>query len=361
MGSSYRSTTEGIHHRIFEFSRTALIRIFASPYATVCDLFCGTVPDEAKWDAAQIGHYIGIDVTSSGISQVREAWESRRKTYTSEFLELDPCIEDIGPLLQGRSNVADIVCCMQHLQLCFQTEEKGRKLMQNVASLLKPGGYFIGICPDSSTIWAKYQKNIEAYHNRSGSMKPNIVPIRSENYTITFEVEEEKFPFFGKKYQIRFANESAAETHYLVHFASLLRLGREVGLDYIEIQNLNDFYDDNRAKFAGMLLDTCPSLFDSRGKLIPKTYDVLGLYTTFIFQKSDPDVAPPLMTPVQQDEIHTIDETLQREMQGALWIEEKNTQTQASSSSASIGLGKISEQKGILGPGPAQLRFSEPM
>lgn len=83
-------------------------------------------------------------------------------------------------------------------------------------------------------------------------MKANSVPscIRSENYIITFEVEEEKyktshtpykvvfslqimlsqmpmiarFPFFGKKYQIKFANEITSETHCLVHFASLIRL-----------------------------------------------------------------------------------------------------------------------------------------
>jgi mRNA (guanine-N7-)-methyltransferase len=42
---------------------------------------------------------------------------------------------------------------------------------------------------------AKYQKNVEAYHNKSSSMKPNIGPncIRSESYMITFEVEEEKY------------------------------------------------------------------------------------------------------------------------------------------------------------------------
>lgn len=86
-------------------------------------------------------------------------------------------------------------------------------------------------------------------------MKPNLVPncIRSENYMITFEVEEEKyvkmsstlffllninrtaefiyymviyrFPFFGKKYQLKFANDAFAETHCLVHFPSLIRLG----------------------------------------------------------------------------------------------------------------------------------------
>lgn len=40
-----------------------------------------------------------------------------------------------------------------YLQLCFETEEKARRLLHNVSSLLKPGGYFLGICPDSSTIW----------------------------------------------------------------------------------------------------------------------------------------------------------------------------------------------------------------
>ena len=32
------------------------------------------------------------DVATSGVNEVREAWESRRKAYTSEFLEFDPCI-----------------------------------------------------------------------------------------------------------------------------------------------------------------------------------------------------------------------------------------------------------------------------
>lgn len=45
---------------------------------------------------------------------------------------------------------------------------------------------------------AKYQKNVEAYHNRSGGTKPNVFPnyIRSESYMITFEVEEEKWAIF---------------------------------------------------------------------------------------------------------------------------------------------------------------------
>ncbi|KAG8380592.1 hypothetical protein BUALT_Bualt06G0031500 [Buddleja alternifolia] len=353
------------HHRLIEFVKTALINIFVSPYATVCDLYCGKVADEEKWDEAQIGHYIGIDVATSGVSEVREAWESQRKAYTSEFLEFDPCIDDVDLHWKNKENQADIVFCMQHLPLCVETEEKVKRLLHNVSSLLKPGGYFLGITPDSSTIWAKYQKNVEAYHNRGSGMKPNIVPncIRSESYMITFEVEEEKFPFFGKKYQLKFANDMSAETHCLVHFPSLIRLAREAGLEYVEIQNLTEFYDDNRGQLAGMLMDAGHNLVDPRGRLLPRSYDVLGLYTTFIFQKPDPDIAPPLMTPLLEDASHTNDEAndgwvpsmAQRDWQGVGRREdEKSVQPESSS-----GLGKITEQKGILGPGPAELRFPE--
>jgi hypothetical protein len=107
------------------------------------------------------------------------------------------------------------------------------------------------------------------------------------------------------------------------------RLAREAGLEYVEIQNLTEFYDDNRfadlsflieflenlwkelksewylhfkftlcyvfchccwnliihspylvlpkrAQFAGMLMNSGPNLVDPRGRLLPRSYDVLG-------------------------------------------------------------------------------------
>ncbi|KAJ8551456.1 hypothetical protein K7X08_021471 [Anisodus acutangulus] len=346
---------ESTHHRLLDFVKTLLINIFVSPYATVCEMYCGKVPDVDKWDEAQIGHYIGIDVATLGANEVKEAWESQRKAYTSEFIELDPCIEDIDSYWKDKEKQADIVFCMHNLHACFDSEEKARRLLHNVSSLLRPGGYFLGITPDSSTIWAKYQKNVEAYHNRSGGMKPSIVPncIRSENYMITFEVEEEKFPFFGKKYQLKFASDISAETQCLVHFPSLLRLAREAGLESTEIQNLTDFYDDNRAQFLGMLQDAGHNFIDPRGRLLPRSYDVLSLYTTFIFQKPDPDITPPLTTPFLPVGSHNLDEM---EWQVILWNEEEEKNGQTDSS---VGLGKITEQKGILGPGPAEFRFPE--
>ncbi|XP_048421267.1 mRNA cap guanine-N7 methyltransferase 2-like, partial [Pyrus x bretschneideri] len=279
------------------------------------------------------------------------------ESSTSLLLHQITHSEDVEMHLKDKANTADLVCCLQNLQMCFQTEERARKLLLNVSSLLKPGGYFFGITPDSSTIWAKYQKNVEAYHNRSGGMKPNIVPncIRSENYTITFEVEEEKFPIFGKKYQLKFANDISPESHHLVHFPSFIRLAREAGLEYVEIQNLTEFYDDNRTQFAGMIMNSCSNLVDPRGRLLPRSYDVLGLYTTFIFQKPDPDISPPLMTPELHDVTYIQDESEWQVPVTTIWRDDEKTVPVE----LPHGLGKISEQKGILGPGPAELRFSE--
>lgn len=344
------------HHRLYEFAKKALINIFVPPYASVCDLYCGGGADTDKWDEAQIGHYVGVDTSSSGITEAREIWESQRKPYTAEFCVLDPSVENLGSHLQDKGIPVDIVCCLQHLQLCFEREERVRTLLHNVSSLLEPGGYFFGITPDSSTIWTKYQKIVETSHNKGSGLKAVQNCIRSDNYAITFEVEEEKFPFFGKKYMLKFANDIVSETHCLVHFPSLIRLARESGLDYVEIQNLAEFYDDNRSQFAGMLSSYGPNFLDPRGKLLARSFDILGLYSIFIFQKSDPDAAPPL-SPMLQDEEP-------QEWHGSGWMQppavaedDKSGHAEASSSHGCV---LVPQEKGILGPGPPDLRFSEP-
>ncbi|KAK8340340.1 hypothetical protein V6Z12_A08G096200 [Gossypium hirsutum] len=91
----------------------------------------------------------GDDVVSSGINEVREAWESQRKSFTSEFFEADPCTDNLETLLQEKDIQADLVCCLQHLQLGFETKDKARRLLSKVSFLLKPGGYFFDIITDS--------------------------------------------------------------------------------------------------------------------------------------------------------------------------------------------------------------------
>jgi hypothetical protein len=87
------------------------------PLLKVCDLYCDGGVDMDKWRDAQVGHYIGIgrllrypivsclgcrhadfisrpipvtDVSASVVSDAHEPWESKRKPFTAEFIELDP-------------------------------------------------------------------------------------------------------------------------------------------------------------------------------------------------------------------------------------------------------------------------------
>ncbi|KAK8913941.1 mRNA cap guanine-N7 methyltransferase 2 [Platanthera zijinensis] len=156
---------------------------------------------------------------------------------------------------------------------------------------------------------------------------------------------------------LKFANDIVSETHCLVHFPSLIRLAREAGLDYVEIQNLAEFYDDNRSQFAAMLSSYGPNFLDPRGKLLARSFDILGLYSIFIFQKSNPDAAPPFLSPMLQDEDPP-------EWHGIGWMQPppvaEDDKSGHAEPNSSHGCVLVLQEKGILGPGPPDLRFSAP-
>jgi len=57
------------------------------------------------------------DASASGVSDARELWANKRKPFTAEFIELDPSDDDFEAQVQEKGIQADIVCCMQHLQI----------------------------------------------------------------------------------------------------------------------------------------------------------------------------------------------------------------------------------------------------
>nr|KJB19268.1 hypothetical protein B456_003G092200 [Gossypium raimondii] len=62
-------------------------------------------------------------------------------------------LDNLGTLLPEKDIQAELACCLQHLQLRFETEDRARRLLSNVSFLLKPGGYFFGITPEKSPTW----------------------------------------------------------------------------------------------------------------------------------------------------------------------------------------------------------------
>ncbi|KAJ7518593.1 hypothetical protein O6H91_20G000100 [Diphasiastrum complanatum] len=278
----------GLPARLHDFVKTALIQQLVPPDATVCDLFCGRGTDTAKWAQVGIGCYVGVDSSASALEDAHEQWDHQGRPYPATFCEQDPRMSDLQTHLRDRGLPFDLVCCLGHLQDCFSSENMAKHLLQNVAALLKPGGYFFGTTADSSTIWIKYQKAVEGAL-KSGSLRANgaLPRVRSELYSISFE--DDRFSSFGTKYQLRFGDDGlAAQNQLLVHFPSLIRLAKECDLEYIEIQNLLDFYEDCRNTFLDALRNSCGTFVDAKGRLPNQAHDVLSLYATFVFRKVCP-------------------------------------------------------------------------
>ncbi|KAL5647989.1 hypothetical protein ACJX0J_042344, partial [Zea mays] len=187
------------HLRLYDCAKSAIIKNFAFLYATVCYMLLSFMI--FKQNPESNFTFIGCQMPKVCDMYCDSGMDTDKWCDAQDGFEAQ---------VQEKGIQADMVCCMQHLQAswlfsrtveydmlsCFENEERAKKLLNNVSSLLKPRGYFFGITLDSSTIWTKYQKNVEASHNKGLKTVPNS--IRSENYTITFEVEEEKLPLCNK-------------------------------------------------------------------------------------------------------------------------------------------------------------------
>jgi hypothetical protein len=94
------------------------------------------------------------------------------------------------------------------------------------------------------------------------------------------------------------------QSQLLVHFPSLIRLAEEAGLEYLEIQNLTEFYEDYRVPFADVLKSSCDAkgtpLVDGNNRLSGSAQDVLGkclshalLFSpscVFVYENGSPNV-----------------------------------------------------------------------
>lgn len=152
----------------------------------VLDIGCGKGGDLGKWQQApqNVALYVGLDPADVSIDQARERYHqmrsrggggrggrggyrggSRSRLFDARFHVKDcygETIEDIEVIRQvgfdtspmGRSGF-DIVSMMFCMHYAFETEEKARRMLQNVSASLKKGGRFIGTIPNSDVIGDK--------------------------------------------------------------------------------------------------------------------------------------------------------------------------------------------------------------
>jgi mRNA (guanine-N7-)-methyltransferase len=147
----------------------------------VLDIGCGKGGDLQKWaSSGKVVLYVGCDPADVSITQARERYDTMRRkqrgrVFDAEFYTKDcfgesladiAIITDVGfesnagpggPATaqrwgRGGFDVVSMMFCMHY---AFESEEKARGMLRNVAGALKKGGRFLGTIPNSDVLSAK--------------------------------------------------------------------------------------------------------------------------------------------------------------------------------------------------------------
>lgn len=267
--------------------KSILIRSYARRGDSVLDVACGKGGDLIKWDKAKIGYYVGIDVAHGSIEDARNRYNGetdhmkRRNIFSFPArlvcadcysVPLDKILKDDGPF--------DICSCQFALHYSWSTQERARRALQNVAALLKPGGYFLGTIPDANVI-VKKLRDTESLTFGNGV------------YNVKFDDShyEKKFPSskpFGIQYE--FHLEDAVDCpEWLVPFPEFKSLAEEYNLELVSKQNFHEFVHEHilNQDYAE-LMRKLGALGDgtSRDTISLDEWDAAYLYMTFVFRKA---------------------------------------------------------------------------
>ncbi|KAG9254698.1 mRNA capping enzyme [Emericellopsis atlantica] len=140
----------------------------------VLDIGCGKGGDLNKWQAAPqpIQLYVGLDPADVSIAQARERYNQLRsrggrggrrgRLFDGRFHVKDcygESIEDLQIIQHMGFDPSpmnhrgfDVVTMMFSMHYAFESEERARTMLRNVAGALKKGGRFIGCIPNSDVL-----------------------------------------------------------------------------------------------------------------------------------------------------------------------------------------------------------------
>ncbi|KAL4873006.1 mRNA capping enzyme-domain-containing protein [Aspergillus spectabilis] len=198
----------------------------------VIDLGCGKGGDLGKWQLAPqpIELYVGLDPADISITQARDRYGSMRTgrgprqrrgpLFHAEFAPKDCFGEWLGdvPIVQqvgidanagpGGSVMSsrwggggfDVVASMFTIHYAFESEEKTRQMLRNVAGCLKKGGRFLGVCPNSDVI----SRQVAKFHTKRKERETVTKKEDAEPEDGEVEEDDKKAEWGNSIYRVRF-------------------------------------------------------------------------------------------------------------------------------------------------------------
>lgn len=217
----------------------------------VLDIGCGKGGDLGKWQQApqNVELYVGLDPAEVSIDQAKERYRQMAsrggggrggrgrggynsrpppRLFQGEFYAQDCFGETIekvslirevgfdgsgGPSRFGGGGF-DVVSMMFCMHYAFESEEKARTMLKNVAGALKKGGRFIGCIPNSDVISEEVRKFNDRIAAKPDEEKPAEEGEKSESKEVgeLEEGEAEETAEWGNDiYRVRFPGKTPAD------------------------------------------------------------------------------------------------------------------------------------------------------
>ena len=275
------------YDNIESWVKMVLINQLVESGAHVCELQCGQVVDLGKWQRAKIGAYIGVDCNQNNINKSESICQQRGVSFNTEF--------HCTSISQAALSQFHIIACFHDLSQYFESKESMDEFISFISSHLHPGGYFMGILPDSSTIWTKSQKSDDSIPRAKGELYRILFHGKAVEHfgtKFSFDVKGTTAANEPSTAQLKAFGATPGEKvvvsrkleEYLVHFPSLLCSIRKHNLETIEICNMKEFLNTHRKFYEeGLKMLNC---LDKRTKKISHaSMDLLSLKSTLVIQK----------------------------------------------------------------------------
>ncbi|KAF4834087.1 mRNA cap guanine-N7 methyltransferase [Colletotrichum siamense] len=304
----------------------------------VLDIGCGKGGDLGKWQQAPqpVELYVGLDPADISIDQARERYRQmasrggggrggrggyRRSSRLFEArFQVKDCygesVEDIeivrqvgfdtNPLSRRGFDVVSMMFCMHY---AFETEQKARMMLRNVAGSLKKGGRLIGCIPNSDVLGERVREfNQKAEEKKKQAAdEPPADPEEGELedgeaeqsaewgnsiYRVRFPgktPEDGVFrPAFGWKYNF-FLDEAVEEVpEYVVPWEVLRALAEDYNLELQYHKTFMEIWESEKDdEVLGPLSERMGVRERGAGRLLvsPEEMEAASFYTAFCFYK----------------------------------------------------------------------------
>ncbi|XP_055526381.1 mRNA cap guanine-N7 methyltransferase [Wyeomyia smithii] len=221
----------------------------------VMDMCCGKGGDLLKWLKGNITHLICTDIAEISVKQCEERYKKMTpmndgKLFTAEFITADATLQQLRTKFKDPSLKLHLVSCQFAFHYSFESLKQAERMMKNAAECLQEGGYFIGTIPDANEIMKRQRAaGSDCFGN--------------DVYKITLLCDTETPPLFGAKYNFQLDGVVDCP-EFLVHFPTLEKLARKLGLRLVEKKRFDECYEESIGSWQPLIekmqaLETFPS------------------------------------------------------------------------------------------------------